>query len=110
MCYYLDTILQLAQDLEMATATVPECIQDQSSPAAAPVQQTTQRKPSLKEGHIQSCQGYVQRRSKILKRYKKEWLDIIPGMLNYIGGLFNAWQHKLTITVYMCNTLYIHHA
>ncbi len=50
------------------------------APADAPVQQAVrEREPSLQEGCIQPCQGYLRRRSSILRRWKKEWLDVVPG-------------------------------
>ena len=33
----------------------------------------------LKEGQIQQCNGYLMRRTKHLKRWKKEFIDVIPG-------------------------------
>ncbi len=63
----------------MATPAVPA--HDGGPPPDAPVQQAMrEREPSLKEGFIQPCQGYLRRRSKILRRWKKEWLDVVPGM------------------------------
>jgi len=35
--------------------------------------------PDLKEGRVQECSGYLMRRSKYLKRWKKEFIDIVPG-------------------------------
>lgn len=66
----------------MATAAAPA--QGGQPPADAPVQQARrEREPSLKEGYIQPCQGYLRRRSSILRRWKKEWLDVVPGMHHY---------------------------
>lgn len=49
-------------------------------PALQPVQSPEQEKqPTLVEGHFQSCEGHMERRSKILKRWKKEYIKVIPG-------------------------------
>ena len=38
-----------------------------------------ERRPSLVEGYFHSCEGQIERRSKILKRWKKEYIKVIPG-------------------------------
>ena len=49
-------------------------------PALQPVQSPEQEKqPTLVEGHFQSCEGHMERRSKILKRWKKEYIKVVPG-------------------------------
>ena len=49
-------------------------------PALQPVQAPEQEKqPTLVEGHFQSCEGHMERRSKILKRWKKEYIKVVPG-------------------------------
>lgn len=49
-------------------------------PALQPVLLPEQEKqPILTEGHFQSCEGHMERRSKILKRWKKEYIKVIPG-------------------------------
>ena len=49
-------------------------------PADQPVQQPESApRLQLQEGHIQSCTGYLKRRTKILKRWKKGWISIEPG-------------------------------
>lgn len=35
--------------------------------------------PILQEGRVQGCQGYLQKRTKILRRWKKQWFSIDPG-------------------------------
>ena len=35
--------------------------------------------PELKEGIIQQCDGYLMRRTKYLKRWKKEYVNVVPG-------------------------------
>ena len=35
--------------------------------------------PELKEGVIQECNGHLMRRSKYLKRWKKEFVHVVPG-------------------------------
>ena len=39
-----------------------------------------EKQPILVEGRFQSCEGHIQRRSKILKRWKKEYIKVIPGI------------------------------
>ena len=39
-----------------------------------------ERRPSLIEGSFHSCEGQIQRRSKILKRWRSEYIKVIPGM------------------------------
>ena len=34
---------------------------------------------TLQEGYIQVCHGYLERKSSILKRWKKRWVSIEPG-------------------------------
>ena len=41
--------------------------------------------PELKEGSIQNCHGYLMRRTKYLKRWKKEFVDIVPGEFHICG-------------------------
>ena len=38
-----------------------------------------ERRPSLVEGYFHSCEGHIERRSKILKRWKKEYIKVVPG-------------------------------
>ena len=55
-------------------------------PQLQPVQAAEQEKqPTLVEGHFQSCEGHMKRRSKILKRWKKEYIKVIPGNTDYTG-------------------------
>ena len=51
-------------------------------PAQQPVQQA-EGPPRLQlvEGSIQSCSGYLKRRTKILRRWKKGWISVEPGEL-----------------------------
>ena len=49
-------------------------------PAPQPVQAPVeQERPLLLEGYIQSCEGYLKRKTKILKRWKKEYFKVVPG-------------------------------
>ena len=49
-------------------------------PDPQPVQRPAQQAPPLlQEGYIQTCQGYLKRRTNILKRWKKQWFCIAPG-------------------------------
>lgn len=49
-------------------------------PAPQPIQQAEGGpRPTLQQGYIQVCEGHLRRKSKILKRWKEEWLKIIPG-------------------------------
>ena len=34
---------------------------------------------TLLEGSVQNCHGYLERKSRILKRWKKRWFVITPG-------------------------------
>lgn len=61
-------------------------------PAPQPVQQPAQQAaPILQEGYIQVCQGYLKRRTTILKRWKKQWFGVAPGefrpLINYTHHL-----------------------
>ena len=56
--------------------------QHEEPPAPQPVQAPVeQERPLLLEGYIQSCEGYLERKTKILKRWKKEYLKVAPGMM-----------------------------
>ena len=58
----------------MATASREEV------PAPQPIQQAEDApRPLLQQGFIQNHEGYLRRKSTILKRWKKEWLKIQPG-------------------------------
>ena len=48
-------------------------------PAPQPVAQADIPKPTLLQGVVQNCEGYLGRQSKILKRWKKEWLQVVAG-------------------------------
>ena len=51
-----------------------------SVPADQPVQQPQNpQRLQLQEGRIQSCNGYLKRRTKILRRWKKGWISVEPG-------------------------------
>ena len=39
-----------------------------------------QQSLTLQEGLVQSCQGYMERKSKYLKRWKRSWLAVEPGI------------------------------
>lgn len=50
------------------------------SSADQPVQQLEAApRLQLQEGSIQSCSGYLKRRTTILKRWKKGWISVDPG-------------------------------
>ena len=51
-----------------------------------PVQASGQvpKRPTLREGLFQSYEGHIQRRTKILKRWKHEYIKVIPGIARYI--------------------------
>ena len=52
----------------------------EAPPADQPVQQLESAQPlELEEGSIQRCSGYLTRRTKILKRWKKGWISVDPG-------------------------------
>ena len=49
-------------------------------PAPQPIQQAESGPaPTLQQGLFQGCEGHLRRQSKILKRWKVEWLKIEPG-------------------------------
>ena len=37
---------------------------------------------TLQEGYIQGCQGYLDRKTSILKRWKKRWISVEPGEID----------------------------
>jgi hypothetical protein len=49
----------------------------------AAAQQQSQSEIQLVEGHIQQCSGFLERQSKHLKRWKKEYIEIVVGELMY---------------------------
>ena len=52
----------------------------EAPPDPQPVQQLPREPaPILQEGRVQGCQGYLTRRTKFLKRWKKQWFSITPG-------------------------------
>ena len=56
--------------------------QNEAPPALQPVQAPAeQQRPLLLEGYIQECEGYLERKTKILKRWKKEYFKVAPGNL-----------------------------
>ena len=34
---------------------------------------------TLHQGRVQGCEGYLHRKTKILKRWKKQWIKVVPG-------------------------------
>jgi len=44
--------------------------------------------PTLQEGRVQGCQGYLTKRTKILKRWKNEprWFTIAPGKRSAVAA------------------------
>ena len=54
--------------------------QHEAPPAPQPVQAPAEQpRLLLLEGYIQECEGYLERKTKILKRWKKEYFKIAPG-------------------------------
>ena len=48
------------------------------------VAQPEQQQPlTLQEGLIQSCQGYMERKTKYLKRWKRRWFAVEPGIWRF---------------------------
>ena len=41
--------------------------------------------PPLQEGYIQGCDGYLRRRSRVLRRWKVEWFSVQPGTCACVG-------------------------
>ena len=73
--YYTLQAISLLCGMASQNATVEE------PPPLQAVQAAEQeKKPILVEGCFQSCEGHIQRRSKILKRWKKEYIKVIPGI------------------------------
>ena len=59
-------------DLFMTMAT-------QGNPVVHSAVTRTASAPILQKGYIQSYDGYLRRRSKYFKRWRKEWFNVIPG-------------------------------
>ena len=93
----------------MATAAQLGQSHDQGPPAPQPVQQPDQeREATLKEGYIQSCEGYLKRRTKILKQWKKEWLNVVPGKCVYRMSYHILWVlAPVTFKHLMCMLLFL---
>lgn len=52
----------------------------EAPPPAQPIQQAEAAPaPTLLQGQVQGFEGHLHRKTKILKRWKKEWLKIAPG-------------------------------
>ena len=63
------------------------------------VQSSEQKKqPTLVEGNFQLCEGHIERKSKILKRWKKEYIKVIPGT-----SLFH-WLLSFSSKVQFCHS------
>ena len=60
----------LSFTLLRATAS-KEKVKEMATQAPPPV--------TLQEGYIQFCSGYMERKSSLLKRWKKRWVAIEPG-------------------------------
>ena len=56
-------------------AEAPIALQPVQAPAEQP-------RPLLLEGYIQSCEGYLERKTKILKRWKTEYFRVTPGEMS----------------------------
>ena len=55
------------------------------------VAQPEQQQPlTLQEGFIQSCQGYMERKSKYLKRWKRRWFAVEPGMSQLVNAVHSS--------------------
>lgn len=49
-------------------------------PAPQPIAQPAEDpRPLLQQGCVQDCEGFLSRQSKILKRWKTDWLEVIAG-------------------------------
>ncbi len=57
-------------------------------PASQPIQQAESGPaPTLQEGYFQGYEGHLRRQSKILKRWKLEWLKVEPGKDYYVASI-----------------------
>ena len=64
-------------------------------PALQPVQAPEQKKqPTLVEGRFQFCEGHMKRRSKILKRWKKEYIEVVPGTRIRTSKPAGVWSQR----------------
>ena len=55
-----------------------------------------EKQPTLVEGSFQPCEGHIERRSTILKRWKKEYIKVIPGVYIVAMGLYQElWWHVI---------------
>ena len=80
----------------------------EAPPAPQPVQQLpNEPAPTLQEGCVQGCQGYLKRRTKILKRWKKQWFSIAPGkQAGGVAGLeWNIMEVYLLVHTLCCLNL-----
>ena len=53
----------------------------------------------LQPGYIQGCHGYLERKSSILKRWKKRWITVEPGKLMFArvkGAIWHMYVKYLT--------------
>ena len=54
----------------------------EAPPTLQPVQAPEEQpRPLLLEGYIQTCEGYLERKTKILKRWKTEYFRVAPGKM-----------------------------
>ena len=78
----------------MANHDLLEALLVEEPPDLQPVQSPEQEKqPTLVEGSFQSCEGHIERRSKILKRWKKEYIKVIPGIYRELWWACN-WREQ----------------
>ena len=64
----------------MASQDLLEALLAEEPPTLQQVQSSKREKqPTLVEGSFQPCEGHIERRSTILKRWKKEYIKVIPG-------------------------------
>ena len=64
----------------MAGQDLLEKLLVEEQPALQTVQSKEQQKrPTLVEGSFQSYEGHIERTSIVLKRWKKEYIKVIPG-------------------------------
>lgn len=72
------TTPRLLQQLTSCVEKMAAC-GGEASPTPQPIE--TRPAPTMREGYFQGCEGYLKRKSKILKRWKLEWLKVEPGKL-----------------------------
>ena len=63
----------------------------------------------LKEGAFQPCQGYLMRRTKYLKRWRRQYINIVPSknMITMCGYVYREYHIRLIFVVRIKVCLYI---